>query len=76
MQESLSSGVQQKERVLLTRQLQEKGEEVRHLERALSSLRTEILGKEGERGKMREVVDKSAKFKEVRVHVVVLLLEV
>lgn len=59
MQEPLSSGAWGKEKILLTRQLQEKDEEVRHLERALSSLRTEILGKEGELGRMREVTMKS-----------------
>lgn len=51
---------------MLTQQLLEKGEEVRHLEKALSRLRAELLGKDSELVELRRVFERSTKSREVK----------
>ena len=46
------------EKVALTQQLEGKNEEIRHLEQALSNMRTELLGKDSELVKLSEVLNK------------------
>ena len=54
-----------KEKTTLTQQLELKGEEVKHLERAMSGLRAELLGKESELVQVREAMESLKKTNQV-----------